>query len=752
MNALRGPRALERVHASCSATCAGTAGRIRSRTTSSSGSRTASASGSTRSSSRPTPRRCGAFPCTEIRAEWAAQRIQGLSLAKAILSARGDQPALDQHQDPDQRVPVSRGSGPARCGRRAPTRSVRWAARCCCSTTPTPSSMSDGKVTAVRARTPDGEVRIEGEHVISTMPRALPGAGARPGRARRRCARPPRDSSYRDFLVVALILDGEGPLPGQLDLHPHPGRAGRPHPELQQLEPGDGPGSRARPAWAWSTSASRATGCGSPPTPTWSSWPPRSSSRWNSAAGTCQVVDGAVIRMPKAYPIYDSAYRGHLDAVRAYIDADPQPAHRGAQRHAQVQQPGPLHADGDDGRREHARRPARRLGGQHRLRVPRGAEGRRTAPGRADPPSRRPSAEPMRIGVDATCWANGRGYGRFTRELLPAMARLAPGGRVPLFPRCRVGRTASTWTLPNVRAVRVLQGQAPTEAASADGYRAPVGHAAADPGGVAGAAGRVLLAVGLHLLPAAAGPARGGDGARCDRGAVSRTHAPEPRGRGCSGRLKVRLALWQARLVLTVSDFAAAELAEVLGVAPGPHPGERRGAGRGVPAQRERRGDPGGGGAGGRAAGGALVRVRGRFQSAQARGCGRSAPMPPWPRELAEPLHLLLVGTIDKDVFHGDQARIRQAIADGRHRSAGALDRIPAGRGAAAPAQRRGGPGAALGVRGVRTARRGGRRLRHPGGGHDRQPAAGAARGRRDLRGAGRRRGADRRAAPAAHR
>src|SRR3989304_3305470 len=27
------------------------------------------------------------LPCTEIRAEWAAQRIQGLSLAKAILTA-----------------------------------------------------------------------------------------------------------------------------------------------------------------------------------------------------------------------------------------------------------------------------------------------------------------------------------------------------------------------------------------------------------------------------------------------------------------------------------------------------------------------------------------------------------------------------------------------------------------------------------------------------------------------------------------
>ncbi len=38
----------------------------------------------------------------------------------------------------------------------------------------------------------------------------------------------------------------------------------------------------------------------------------------------------------------------------------------------------------------------------------------------------RQAGDRMRIGVDATCWANGRGYGRFTRQLLPAMAQQAP--------------------------------------------------------------------------------------------------------------------------------------------------------------------------------------------------------------------------------------------------------------------------------------------------------------------------------------
>ncbi|HWN81155.1 MAG TPA: FAD-dependent oxidoreductase, partial [Candidatus Udaeobacter sp.] len=32
------------------------------------------------------------------------------------------------------------------------------------------------------------------------------------------------------------------------------------------------------------------------------------------------IVDGTVIRMPKAYPIYDGEYREHLDRVREFID------------------------------------------------------------------------------------------------------------------------------------------------------------------------------------------------------------------------------------------------------------------------------------------------------------------------------------------------------------------------------------------------------------------------------------------------
>ena len=40
-------------------------------------------------------------------------------------------------------------------------------------------------------------------------------------------------------------------------------------------------------------------------------------------ADPTRVVDGTVVRMPKAYPVYDASYREHLDNVRAFIDPIP---------------------------------------------------------------------------------------------------------------------------------------------------------------------------------------------------------------------------------------------------------------------------------------------------------------------------------------------------------------------------------------------------------------------------------------------
>lgn len=266
----------------------------------------------------------------------------------------------------------------------------------------------------------------------------------------------------------------------------------------------------------------------------------------------------------------------------------------------------------------------------------------------------------MRIGVDATSWANGRGYGRFTRHLLPAMVRQAPEDEFVCF-LDPASAAAFTLEAPNVRRLVVAQGTAPTAAAAADGYRAPL-----DMLRLTQAVWRTPTAVFWSPTVYTYFPLPPGQRAVVTvHDAIAERFPgltlPSPRAR-LFWKLKVRLALAQARLVLTVSEYSARDLVAVLGVdrarirvtveapAEGFRPSEtpalaQAAAGRaGVPA------------------GAAWFTYVGGFNPhkhvdtivrAHAALC----------RGLAEPPHLLLVGTVDKDVFHGDQAGIRQAIA-----------------------------------------------------------------------------------------
>jgi hypothetical protein len=77
----------------------------------------------------------------------------------------------------------------------------------------------------------------------------------------------------------------------------------------------------------------------------------------------------------------------------------------------------------------------------------------------------------MIIGVDATCWANGRGYGRFARELMRAMTRRSPGDQFVCFGDRR-SFEAYPDPAPNVRLIEVAVDESPTVAASADSHRA----------------------------------------------------------------------------------------------------------------------------------------------------------------------------------------------------------------------------------------------------------------------------------------
>ncbi|HEV8722555.1 MAG TPA: glycosyltransferase family 1 protein [Candidatus Binatia bacterium] len=74
----------------------------------------------------------------------------------------------------------------------------------------------------------------------------------------------------------------------------------------------------------------------------------------------------------------------------------------------------------------------------------------------------------MRIGVDAACWQNTRGYGRHARALLTALVRLNAENQYTFF----TDSTQSQITIPAEAAVRMVYSTTPTVvAASANGHR-----------------------------------------------------------------------------------------------------------------------------------------------------------------------------------------------------------------------------------------------------------------------------------------
>jgi alpha-1,3-rhamnosyl/mannosyltransferase len=167
----------------------------------------------------------------------------------------------------------------------------------------------------------------------------------------------------------------------------------------------------------------------------------------------------------------------------------------------------------------------------------------------------------MRIGVDATCWANGRGYGRFTRELVAAMAAIGPEHE---FVCLLDARALARFDLAgsNVRPVVAGQRDSPTTAASADGYRSPrdmlrlTRAIAREPVDVFFSPSVYTYFPLPPRLPAVV--------TIHDAIAERYPHLTLPSARArLFWKLKVKLALWQARMVLTVSEFAAAEIAEV---------------------------------------------------------------------------------------------------------------------------------------------------------------------------------------------
>ncbi len=256
------------------------------------------------------------IPCTEIRAEWAAQRIQGLSLAKAIIAAvpltkrgTGLKTLIDEFQYPRL--------GPGQMWEECAAKIRALGNQVLMKHNVIALEHKNDRIVAVRAETPSGVTRIQGDHFFSTMPlrelvRAMEPSAPESVREAAEGLR------YRDFLVVALILDKQDVFPDNwIYIHSKDVQVGR----IQNF----GNWSRAMLGDPSQSCVGMEYFCF------------EGDRLWQASddhlidlatrelaelglADKALVCDGTVVRMPKAYPIYDEAYAAHLEVIRDFID------------------------------------------------------------------------------------------------------------------------------------------------------------------------------------------------------------------------------------------------------------------------------------------------------------------------------------------------------------------------------------------------------------------------------------------------
>ena len=257
---------------------------------------------------------------SELSADWAAQRIKGLDLAQVIKSALLPQRnAKDRTQVIKTLIDQFRYPryGPGQLWERVRDILTEHGRQVLMGTEIVRVSHAGGRVRSVAVRGTGGESQLDGDSFVSTLPmrelvRALDPA---PPEHVRRAAESLR---YRDFLTVALMVDREEMFPDNwIYIHDPSVRVGR----LQNFK-----------NWSrWMVPDATKTCIGMEyfcfeGDGLWTSSDEdlvELAKRELAQLGFCgpdEVFDGAVVRVQKAYPVYDDVYLEHVKTIRDWTE------------------------------------------------------------------------------------------------------------------------------------------------------------------------------------------------------------------------------------------------------------------------------------------------------------------------------------------------------------------------------------------------------------------------------------------------
>ena len=254
------------------------------------------------------------IPCTEIQAEWAAQRIKGLSLFTAVKNALIGETA--KRKDDVVKTLIDEflypRHGPGMMWERASQLIEERGGSVVLNSPVTRVNWEDGRVISVEA---GGQVHT-GEHFISSIAVKDLIESLSPAPPENILAAA-RELHYRDFLTVALMIRGTNLFPDNwIYIHESSVALGRvqnfgnwspemvPDPETSCLGleyfcfEGDD---------IWSASDQDLIERG------------KREIAQLGLANPDDVFDGAVVRMRKAYPVYDSGYGDAMHEVRGFL-------------------------------------------------------------------------------------------------------------------------------------------------------------------------------------------------------------------------------------------------------------------------------------------------------------------------------------------------------------------------------------------------------------------------------------------------
>jgi len=260
------------------------------------------------------------IPCNEIRAEWAAQRIKGLSLLSALKNALTGQNGINKEKAIKTLIEEFEYPklGPGMMWQEVAERAAQNGSRILLQAEVESILWADGRVEAVEVNHDGIKRQIPGTHFISSMPlqeAVLKFQPTAPERVRRAAA----NLKYRDFLTVALLVNKERLFPDNwIYVHEPSVRVGRIQ-NFKNWSPfmvPDGDKSCLGLEYfcfegddLWRQPDDRLIEIAA------------EELEILQLADRKDVRDGHVVRMPKAYPVYDSTYMESLAEVRGFIDA-----------------------------------------------------------------------------------------------------------------------------------------------------------------------------------------------------------------------------------------------------------------------------------------------------------------------------------------------------------------------------------------------------------------------------------------------